>query len=300
MDERSAVELLTHGHRDPRALGFADDAAMLGDLVVSQDMLVEDVDFRRRSFSAEDIGHKALAVNLSDLAAMGAQPVGFLQALALPTDIDEAWLRGYARGVQALSERYACALLGGDLSRGSAIVISITVFGRAPKPLRRREARLGDRLCVGGALGSAAAGLAALEAGRQEPVALIRAQRRPEPQLALGQALAANPAVHGAMDLSDGLAADLPRFLSPGLGACVDEARLPIAPELIGDTRATAWALRGGEDYVLLAAVAPGVAVPGLIDIGVVDDSGAYRVRYRTGAELALGEGFDQLRGHDA
>lgn len=296
MNERMAVELLTNGHRDPRALGFIDDAALVGDLVVSQDMLVEDVDFRRRTFSAADIGHKALAVNLSDLAAMGAHPVGFVQALALPQDIDETWLRDYAAGVRALSERTGCVLLGGDLSGGASIVISITVLGRTATPLRRGLARAGDRLCVGGVLGSAAAGLAALEGGYAAPAALLLAQRRPEPQLALGLTLAAHPSVHGAMDVSDGLAADLPRFLPHGLGACLEEARLPVAPELVGDARATAWALRGGEDYVLLAAVAPGVSVPGLFDIGSVDTTGVLRWRDRQGAEHPLGAGFDHLR----
>ncbi len=300
MDEASALRLLVSGHTDARALGFDDDAAVVsltGQTVISQDMLVEDVDFRRATFSAEDIGHKALAVNLSDLAAMGAVPLGFMQAIALPPELGEAWLSGYARGVLGLATRYRCPLWGGDLSRGEKITISITAFGATDKPLRRRTAQVGDRLQVSGVLGAAAAGLALLESGEGGPAALLLAQRRPEPQVLLGERLAQTPGVRGAMDLSDGLAADLPRFLPAGFGACLEAAHLPMPSELRTDPRALRFALSGGEDFVLLAAMAPDVAVSGFTDIGSVDGTGQFRVRLPDGREAPLGAGFDHFAG---
>ncbi len=262
--ERDIIALFAGG--DPRALGLDDDVCQVGEggLVCSADMLVEDVDFRRRTFTPEDVAWKALGAALSDLAAAGATPTGFLSALALPA-LPEGWIERFAHGLNEAAARYACPLLGGDLSRTpGALTVALTVFGRAERLLRRRQTRVGDVLLVSGELGAAAAGLAALERGDDVP-RLIAKQRRPVPQLALGRFLAARPEVRGAMDLSDGLGADLPRFLGAGQGAALDAAALPIAP----DTRAAcadapALAVTGGEDFELLLSADPALA-PALV-----------------------------------
>lgn len=305
LDEAEIVRLLTKGAGGAAALGFADDAALLEvpvgcELVVSQDALIENVDFTA-AFASEDVGHKALAANLSDLAAMGAEPLGYLQTLAVPRGTPRQWFEGFRDGAAALAARCGCPLLGGDLSRiDGPVVVAITVLGLVAKgrALRRCRVQPGDLLFVGGALGSAAAGLI-------DPAPeLVRAQRRPEPQLALGRWLARQPGCRGAMDLSDGLAADLPRFLG-ALGASLDLAAIPISAE----TRAAAarqgldclaWATRGGEDFVLLTAAAPEAALAAhaeasgfsLHPIGLVEATSGVRV---SGGGV-LGTGFDHFR----
>ena len=296
MNEADIVRLLTRDHADPRALGFDDDVCVIdGDIVTSTDMLVEDVDFRLRTFSAGDVAHKALAVNLSDLAAAGAVPVGFTLALALPeARVEAKWIDELATALRALAAVEGCALLGGDLSRTDGpIVIALSVFGKADRVLRRRVGSVGDRLCVSGELGAAAAGLAILERGvvGDEWARLRGKQRRPSPRVAHGRALAANEACLGAIDLSDGLAADLPRLLPEGLGAALDLSALPIA----ADTRRAAemlgvdpvsLATSGGEDFELLCVLRAGAPVPaGFTAIGEI-------VR---GAGTPLAAGFDHF-----
>jgi thiamine-monophosphate kinase len=251
-------------------LGIGDDCALLapdddGVLAVSTDMLVagrhffDDVD-------PEALGHKALAVNLSDLAAMGARPRAFTLALALP-QADEAWLGGLARGLFALADAHGCELVGGDTTRGP-LNLCITVMGSVPPELalRRDRARAGDDLWVSGTLGAAAWALARrLEAGTwpapaEAPLVRARARlERPEPRVALGLAL--RGLAHAAIDLSDGLAGDLGHVLERSsaaagvaLGARIESARLPLDAALDGlpDARRLALALAGGDDYELL------------------------------------------------
>lgn len=285
MNERDIVALLTRGHSDPRALGFDDDVCVIKDgLVCSTDMLIEDVDFRLRTFSPEDVAHKAIAVNVSDLAAAGASFTGYTLAMAVPEHIDQAWLEAFSRGLYG-------PLLGGDLSKTSGpLCITVTVFGETKRLLRRRVGEVGDRICMSGELGAAAAGLMLLERGGEGAERLKLKQRRPTPLLELGQQLSANPACLGAMDLSDGLAADLPRLLPRGLGALI--ARLPIA----ADTRAVLGddllAARGGEDFELLCVVRRGAALPaGLTDIGEITADSAFRLA----DGRPLGAGFDHF-----
>jgi thiamine-monophosphate kinase len=257
------------------AVGIGDDAAVLeGDPVVvaTQDLLIEGVHFRRATTSPADLGHKALAVNLSDLAAMGADPVAALVGLGLPEDggpdaddIDDLYA-----GMEALAERSGVSVAGGDVSAAPVMVLSVCALGRMPEgvaPLLRSGARDGDLLCVTGALGAAAAGLVLLEqpglvvdaavAGR-----LVAAHRRPEPRLAAGRVLAAQGA-HAMLDCSDGLALDALRMArASGLGVSVELEALPLADGVAVVAAASGrepdlLAATGGEDYELVVAVPP-------------------------------------------
>jgi len=254
-------------------LGIGDDAAALDDdpaTVITTDLLVDGVHFRRATAGGRDLGHKALAVNLSDLAAMGARPVAAVVGLGVPADQLADELDRLYEGMEELAARYGLTVAGGDVSSAPALTIAVTAIGRMPAgvaPVRRSGGRSGDLLCVTGALGAAAAGLLLLEDPELAPdlaeaPALIAAHRRPEPRLAAGAALAAGGA--GAlMDLSDGLALDASRLArASGLAAIIDLAALPLAPGVAQAARAAGQeadvlAATGGEDYELLAAVAP-------------------------------------------
>lgn len=249
----------------PRArvpVGPGDDCAVLaptrGALCVTTDAIVEDVHFTRAAFSSEDIGHKALAVNLSDLAAMGATPRWFVCALALPRDFPERELRGLARGMSALAREHRIALVGGNFTSARELSITVTAAGELQGPaLTRSGARPGHLLYMSGELGEARLGLIHLQAGKRRSPAILR-QRRPIPRVALGR-LASRFASAG-MDISDGLAQDLGHLCdASGVGAEVELAHLPLSPAVraaLGAERA----LAGGEDYELLLAIPPGKA----------------------------------------
>lgn len=252
-------------------LGVGDDCALLQpppgeQLAVSTDMLVEGRHFFAGA-EAQALGHKALAVNLSDLAAMGARPLGFTLALSLPA-VDEAWLTAFSQGLLALADRHGCPLVGGDTTAGP-LNLCITVLGSvAPgRALRRDAAQAGDdlwltgrtgeaRLALERRLGTAWAQAVALDA---ETEATLEARlHRPEPRLALGQALAG--VARAALDVSDGLAGDLGHVLAASrVGACIDEAALPLADALAGltDTCRRECLLHGGDDYELLFTADP-------------------------------------------
>ncbi len=240
------------GAREDVVLGIGDDAALLRPpadqlLAVSTDVLNEGVHFRA-SDSPFDIGWKALAVNLSDLAAMGAQPAWALLTLALP-EADEAWLDRFIDGFMTLATGHGVALVGGDTTRG-ALSIGVTVHGFVPaeRALRRAGARVGDDLWVTGTLGDAAAGLA--DASRPDLLARLY---RPTPRVAAGLAL--RGLAHACIDVSDGLFADLGHLLrASGVGASVQLAALPCSDALArmcsGPDR---WLYQcaGGDDYEL-------------------------------------------------
>lgn len=285
------------------ALGRGDDCAVLdvsGPICLSTDLFVEHQHFRRSYFLPGDIGHKALAAAASDLAAMGAAPVGFALSLMLSdadaTSEGDTFLDALLGGMAALSRQLGIPLMGGDLSRGPALALDITVLGR-PGPatcaggrlLRRTQARPGDSLVVIGPVGLARAGLLALEAqGRAATVqwpAATGAHLRPLPRIAEGLALAGISDVRGLMDVSDGLARDLPRFL--GAYGCdltlKPEGLHPEVRAQFGDS-AVEQALLGGEDYALLAAVAPAgvsrvlAALPEAQALGTVSEAPGLRL----------------------
>lgn len=244
-------------------LGIGDDCALFAPpppghlLAVSTDMLVEGRHFFAGTPAAA-IGHKTLAVNLSDLAAMGAEPLGFTLALALPA-VDPGWLEEFSQGLLTLARRHRCPLVGGDTTRGP-LCLSVTVFGRVPaaQALRRDGGRVGDDLWVSGALGAAASAVAARQAGRSPLPGAAERLDWPEPRVGVGLAL--RGLASAAIDLSDGLGGDLAHILEASsrvagpLGAIIEEGRLPLAPALqgLGRESALALALHGGDDYELL------------------------------------------------
>lgn len=251
------------------ALGVGDDAALLRvpdgeDLVAAVDTIVEGRHFPTGS-DPRSIGHRALAVNLSDIAAMGARPRWCLLALTLPA-ADPAWLEPFAAGLLALADRHGVALVGGDTTAGP-LSISVQILGTVPRAqaLLRSGARGGDLIAVSGSLGDAAAGLALLQrpasphAALAAESALIRRFEYPTPRVEFG--IAARGIASAAMDVSDGLAGDLAKLAgASGVAAYVDIERLPLSPglqALFPGATGRELALAGGDDYELLVCVPP-------------------------------------------
>jgi len=276
MSELAIIERITARNpvRAGTILGIGDDAAVLdvgGRAVVTHDMLVDGVHFRRATTGLRDLGWKALAVNLSDLAAMGAEPVAAFVGLGLPAGaLSSADIDALSAGMDDLAGTTGVTVAGGDVTSSPVLVLGITAVGRplpGVEPVRRGGARPGDALCVTGRLGAAAAGLRLLDdpallpdlPGRE---ALIAAQRRPQPRLRAGRRLARAGAT-AMMDLSDGLALDAGRLAAAsGLRAEIDLAALPVAPGVpevaaAAGVEPAALAAAGGEDYELLAALPP-------------------------------------------
>jgi len=259
-------------------LGVGDDAAVLRPpsrerLVATADAVFEGIHFDER-FAPADVGWKAMAVNLSDLAAMGARPLWALVALALPRDVPTARIRGIARGLGGCARRHGVAVVGGNVTRAAQLSLTVTVVGSAPRPLLRGGARPGDAVLVSGTIGDAALGL-----GRRAPPSLARRQRRPTPRLALGRAL--RGVASAAIDVSDGFAQDLGHLCeASGVGAVIRVEDLPLSPAYRRVTRRApdpyAAALAGGEDYELCVSV-PARRVPA-----------ALRAAARTGTPLAV------------
>ena len=295
----------------PRAvLGVGDDCALLQpkpgtQLAISSDMLVEG----RHFFAAADpfaLGHKALAVNLSDLAACGATPLAFTLALALP-DVNETWLQGFSQGLLALADAHGCELVGGDTTQGP-LNICITVFGEVPagQALLRSGARAGDDIYVSGTLGDARLALEALLGHIHLPGELLAQARqrleRPTPRVALGLAL--RGIASSAMDVSDGLLGDLGHILrASGVGADIDTdetSKLIAARALF--TSATArfdmellrqCTLAGGDDYELAFTAPPALreAVAGAAATAATPVARIGRISAEPGLRLADAQG---------
>ena len=249
-------------------LGIGDDCALLQpapgmQLAVSSDMLVEGRHFLS-TVNPATLGHKALAVNLSDLAACGAKPLAFTLALSLPR-ADAAWLEPFSRGLLALADAHGCALVGGDTTQGP-LNICITVFGEVPpgQALLRSGARAGDDIYVSGTLGDARLALEVFRGTLAVPGAVFTAARdrmeQPTPRVALGQAL--RGVASSAIDISDGLAGDLGHILrASGVGACINTsiamqliaacAHPPGASVLFDAKKQLDFVLAGGDDYEL-------------------------------------------------
>lgn len=252
----------------PRAdvvLGIGDDCALLQPppgrlLAASMDTLVEGRHFPAGA-DPEALGHKALAVNLSDLAAMGAEPAWAMLALTLP-QADADWLDAFMRGLSGLAGRHGVALVGGDTTGGPlSMTLQVQGFVEPGRALRRDGARPGDRLLVSGTLGDAALGLVRLQAG-EAPGAidpwLLQRLERPTPRVALGRLLGG--LASAAIDVSDGLLADLGHVCAASaVGAEIELARLPISEPVAARCAAGDWTapLSGGDDYELLFSVPP-------------------------------------------
>ena len=248
-------------------VGRGDDCAVMavpGRICVTTDLFLEDVHFRRTYFGPGDVGHKSLAVNISDIAAMGGRPLGFSVGLTVPTGLDDEYWEAFMQGMADLAARHELVLTGGDLSRGESLGVCVTVWGEVTKrPMLRRTAQVGDLLFALGDLGKARAGLMLLEAGDDLGLypECVKAHLRPEPLVSEGRRLAEMAGVRGLMDISDGIARDLPRYLG-SLGAELILSMDDVHPEVIGFCAENGFdplefALKGGEDYGLLGAVAP-------------------------------------------
>lgn len=313
MTEFELIERFTRGA--PRGgagvrLGIGDDAAVLSpshgsELVATVDAVVEGVHFGP-GFAPEDIGWKALAVNLSDLAAMGARPLWALCALAVPRGESPARLTRVGRGLAACARRHGVALVGGNVTRAAGLSLTVTLLGEVPRgrALTRGGAAPGDLLLVSGALGGAALGLRP-----GAPAGAVRRQRRPEPRLELGRAL--RGVASACVDLSDGLLQDLGHLCeASGTGAELRAADLPAAPELaalaLPAPERLDLVLGGGEDYELLAAVPPfrlrravraalRSGVP-IAPVGRLVRGRAVRVLDAAGRPLRPRRGWDHLR----
>jgi thiamine-monophosphate kinase len=265
--------LATH----PGALGLLDDAAAVTpppgcDLVLKTDGVIAGVHFFPDD-PADTIGRKALRMNLSDLAAKGARPLGFLLALALPGGADEAWLAGFARGLGEDAKHYGCPLLGGDTDRTPGpISVSITAFGTVPSGtmVQRSTAKPGDHVVATGTIGDAALGVK-LRRDRslaqrwrlREPMIAQLTQRYllPQPRTALAEAIRQHASA--SIDVSDGLAGDLGKLCrASALAAEVDVARVPLSEAvraaLGAEPALIETALTGGDDYEIVATIAPG------------------------------------------
>lgn len=248
------------------ALGIGDDAAVLEvpadqQLVISTDMLVSDVHFPERT-DPESIGHKALAVNLSDLAAMGASPAWFTLNLSLPC-ADAAWLQSFCKGMFALAGQFDVQLVGGDTARGP-LTVGVQICGFVPRgqALTRAGARPGDRVYVTGALGDAAIGLLFAQGKLGVPeeyrANVLERLNRPQPRVAAG--VGVRGLASACIDLSDGLAADLGHLLTAsGVGARLDLRRLPVTPAYDCAFGQYRWdlALAFGDDYELCFTIPP-------------------------------------------
>jgi len=254
--------------RQDVVLGVGDDAALVRpppglELALAADTVVAGRHFPD-GLAAADVGYRVLAVNLSDMAAMGAEPAWALLTLTLPAG-DEDWVRDFAAGLHGLAQRFGVSLVGGDTTAGPlAATIAIGGFVPAGQALRRAGARPGDEIWVSGTPGDAAAGLAAIEGRLEGPDGVIQplVQRflRPEPRVALGMVLRGIASC--CIDLSDGLVADLDKLAAAGdVSAAVDSSLLPRSGALRAATtpaEARRLALAGGDDYELLFGLAPG------------------------------------------
>jgi thiamine-monophosphate kinase len=295
------------GTADPRVLlGIGDDAAVLAPgaapLVWTVDASVEGVHFRRELLPLADIGYRATMAAASDLAAMGAAPLGLLAALVLPPWVGDAELSALAVGQREAADALGTAVIGGNLARGGELSITTTALGAAARPLARKGARPGDVVWMAGPVGLAAAGLALLLAGHAPEGAAVSAWRRPRARIAAG--LRAGPVARAAIDVSDGLAQDAGHLAEAGDVRLVLDAAAIVGPEL----RAAAavlgrdpldLALHGGEDYALVVVLAEGQALEGFVRIGeVVPRAGGANValRLEDGTVTAPeGRGFDHF-----
>jgi thiamine-monophosphate kinase len=259
------------------ALGLTDDAALLTppagrDLVLTADAMIEGVHFVPDQPPGL-VARKLLRVNLSDLAAMGAVPLGYLVTAAWPETKDEAWIAGFAEGLAEDQAVFPVHLLGGDTTRTAGpLALSLTAVGTVPAGggLRRSTARAGDLLFVSGTIGDSVLGLKILRGELEVPddrdrAALMMRHRLPQPRLALGQALLDEGLATAAIDLSDGLVADIGHIAeTSGLAARIEAVAIPLSAAagraVAGDPGLRAALFGGGEDYELAFAAAPGQA----------------------------------------
>lgn len=254
-------------------VGIGDDCAVIpgegeNAWLVTADALVEGVHFLKNQIPPKNLGYKTVAVNVSDVTAMGGSPKYAFLSIALPSSVDQNWVNEVIAGIKEACEKWNLLLLGGDtVGSKRDIFLNLTLIGSARKDQikYRHQAQEGDIICVSGCLGDSGGGLKALQEQidkTKEIEYLIQAHFHPEPQPKQGEWLAGHDAVHAMMDLSDGLNCDLKRLLkSSQKGAVVDISKLPLSPALGRVSKEQGWdpielALVGGEDYCLLLTTA--------------------------------------------
>lgn len=300
MAERDFIARLMRPLAGAPGRGLADDAAVwtppLGrELVLSHDTMVAGVHYLPTD-PADDVGWKLLAVNASDLAAMGATPAGLLLSCALSAHEDGAWQAGFARGLAQALEAFGLALWGGDTVSGvAAAVLGATVIGHVPPgaALSRARARVGEGLFVSGTIGDAGLGLRMARGELAVHPGLLKRLRRPSPRLALGQALRGRASA--CMDVSDGLLIDASRLAdASGVGLTIDLDLLPLSPAARAHALDPLTAATSGDDYELLFT-AEG-EVEGATRIGTVEAAPGLRLT-RSGAPVPLPAtlGFEHL-----
>lgn len=294
---------------NPRVrVGIGDDAAVIepgrGALVWTVDASVEGVHFLRDYLSFEDVGYRSMMAAASDLAAMGARPLGALSALVLPRDFSDADLEALARGQDEAARSLGMAVIGGNLARGTELSVTTTVLGEATRPLLRNGADASDVIALAGPVGLARAGLSALQrgVGAEAVSEAIRAWRRPIARLEAG--LRAAPVAHAAIDLSDGLSLDAKRLAdASGVGIVLDASALlaHAGAALLDAARALGEApldliLQGGEDYAILLSC-PKASVPeGFAVVGHCQEGRGLFLREEDGSLRELeGAGFDHF-----
>ncbi len=257
--------------RFPLEIGVGDDAAVIGSrqgsrLLISCDQLVQDVHFLIDRASPFDIGWKAAAVNISDIAGMGGRPLYLMVSLAASSTTRSAWVRSFYRGFLKVAGAHGVSLIGGDTSASPGpLFLDVVIIGESTRPILRSGAQPGDAIYVTRTLGDSAAGLQALQRGLRFP-GLLKRHLQPQPEILIGQALAKHNIPSAMMDMSDGLSRDLRNLCeASGCGATIDVRALPISRDLqrfcdqmSSDPRHLA--LHGGEDYGLLLTVPPGKA----------------------------------------
>jgi len=311
--------------QEENILGVGDDCSVVPlsseELkLVTTDMLIENVHFLRDKISAQTLGYKALAVNFSDIAAMGGWPEDIYISIGLPQNIDVNWLEDLYAGMNELAQTYEARLMGGDTtSSPDNIVINILVEGRIAKTniKYRSDANVGDIICVNKYIGDSAAGLKLLLNNidyEQKLQYLVEAHNHPEPQIRAGQFLGSSSAVHAMLDVSDGIGSDIKHIMARSeVGARIELADLPLSDALRNCTQKYEWnaidlAVNGGEDYCLLFTVDPEEFPQlkhkyeekfkgALYKIGVVqaNDYGL-KYFYRGELEKFKGQGFDHFK----
>jgi thiamine-monophosphate kinase len=287
-------------------LGPGDDAAVVaapdGRVVATTDVLVEARHFRRDWSSAADIGHRAAAANLADIAAMGAVPTALLFGFCAPPDLDPQWAEELAGGLADEAAAAGAGVVGGDIAASPVIVVAITALGDlgGGDPVRRSGARPGDVLALAGRIGYAAGGYTVLSRGFRSPKLLVEAHRRPEVRYPAGPAARAMGAT-AMIDISDGLLADL-GHLARASGVAIDVRRAAFAVPPAMQDAANAlgvdpytWILTGGEDHALAATFPPGTVLDGgWVPIGTVGEGGGVTVDGQ--AYTAGPAGWDHFR----
>lgn len=276
---------------DPE-VGSGDDAAVLDPLaprtLVSTDMLVEGIDFDLSYCSGSDVGWRSVAVNLSDIAAMGGKPRDVVVSVGLPADLPLTVFDLLLDGMLDACGRFGVRLVGGDISEASELGVAVTVLGSCERPVLRSGARPGDALCVTGSLGGAAAGLFLLQRGTPDrSPELVNRHLRPVPRIAEGTLLASLGAT-AMIDLSDGLGIDALRLMSAsGAGCVIDPDAVPIARgviDVVDDP--VALAVGGGEDFELLVTL-PDEVVDRAVEASMAEGTALTRIGEVTGSGVA-------------